>query len=93
MRRPKKIHLSLVSAFLSVQVGLDVIRKEACSFYRTISGVRLCWDLEEPKGPKGPKRARLSVCDCRQHVRVPSKKTKVLKGPPEIERTPDDALS
>ena len=33
--------------------GLDVIRKEAWSFYRTISGVRLCWELEEPKGPKG----------------------------------------
>ena len=29
-------------------------RKEAWSFYRTISGVRLCWELEEPKGPKGP---------------------------------------
>jgi hypothetical protein len=28
-----------------------VIRKEARSFYRTISGVRLCWELEEPKGP------------------------------------------
>ena len=34
-------------------VGLDVIRKEAWPFYRTISGVRLCWELEEPKGPKG----------------------------------------
>ena len=34
--------------------GSDVIRKEAWSFYRTISGVRLCWELEEPKGPKGP---------------------------------------
>ena len=33
--------------------GLDVIRKEAWSFYRTISGVRLCWELEEPEGPKG----------------------------------------
>jgi len=32
--------------------GPDVIRKEAWSFYRTISGVRLCWELEEPKGPK-----------------------------------------
>ena len=30
-----------------------MIRKEAWSFYRTISGVRLCWELEEPKGPKG----------------------------------------
>ena len=33
--------------------GLDVIREEAWPFYRTISGVRLCWELEEPKGPKG----------------------------------------
>jgi len=32
--------------------GLDVIRKEAWSFYRTSSGVRLCWEFEEPKGPK-----------------------------------------
>ena len=28
-------------------------RKEAWPFCRTISGVRLCWELEEPKGPKG----------------------------------------
>ena len=33
--------------------GLNVIRKEAWPFYRTISGVRLCWELEEPEGPKG----------------------------------------
>ena len=33
--------------------GLDVNRKEAWRFYRTCSGVRLCWELEEPKGPKG----------------------------------------
>jgi len=33
--------------------GPCVIRKEAWPFYRTISGVRLCWELEEPKGPKG----------------------------------------
>ena len=33
--------------------GPDVIRKKAWSFYRTISGVRLCWELEEPKGPEG----------------------------------------
>ena len=33
--------------------GPDVIRKEAWPFYRTISGVRLCWELEQPKGPKG----------------------------------------
>jgi hypothetical protein len=31
---------------------LDVIRKEARFFYRTISGVLLHWKLEEPKGPK-----------------------------------------
>jgi len=23
------------------------------AFLRTISGVRLCWELEEPQGPKG----------------------------------------
>ena len=33
--------------------GPDVIRKEAWPLYRTISGVRLCWELEEPKGFKG----------------------------------------
>ena len=33
--------------------GLDVIRKDAWHFYRKISGVRLCRELEEPKGPKG----------------------------------------
>ena len=30
-----------------------MIRKEAWPFYRTISGVRLYWVLEEPNGPKG----------------------------------------
>ena len=29
-----------------------MIRKEAWPFYRTISGVRLSWELEEPEGPK-----------------------------------------
>ena len=42
------------SAAILCAGGLDVIRKEAWSFYRTISGVRLCWELEEPGGPKGP---------------------------------------
>ena len=37
--------------------GLDVIRNEAWSFYRTISGVRLHWVVEEPTGPKGTARA------------------------------------
>ena len=29
-----------------------LIRKEAWLFCRTSSGVRLCWELEEPEGPK-----------------------------------------
>ena len=37
----------------AVQGGLDVIRKEAGLFCRTSSSVRLWWELEEPKGPKG----------------------------------------
>ena len=36
----------------------DVIRKEAWIFYRTVYGVRLCWELEEPKGPKRPRNIR-----------------------------------
>ena len=32
---------------------LDVIQKEAWPFYRTSSGVHLCWELEEPNGPTG----------------------------------------
>ena len=31
-----------------------MIRTKAWSFYRTSSGVRLCWELEDPKGPQGP---------------------------------------
>ena len=30
-------------------------------FYRTISGVRLCWELEEPEGPKGSRPADAAV--------------------------------
>jgi len=41
-----------------VEDSSDVIRKKAWPFYRTISGVRLCWELEEPKGSQGPKRLR-----------------------------------
>ena len=33
--------------------GADVIRKETWPFYGTISGVRLCWELEQPNGPEG----------------------------------------
>ena len=32
--------------------GLNVIRKEAWLFCRTSPGVRLCWELEEPRRPK-----------------------------------------
>ena len=35
-----------------VKRGLDVIQKEAWLFYRTSSGVRLCWELEEPLSPE-----------------------------------------
>ena len=31
-----------------------MIRTEAWPFYRTSFGVRLWWELEELKGPKGP---------------------------------------
>ena len=41
------------SAAILCAGGPDVIRKEAWSFHRTVSGVRLCCELEEPKGPEG----------------------------------------
>ena len=37
-----------------------MIQKEAWSFYRTISGVRLYWVLEKPKGSKGLNAHRLA---------------------------------
>ena len=39
----------------------SVIRKEAWLFCRASSGVRLYWELEQPKGPKGGARAT-SLC-------------------------------
>ena len=48
------------SAVILCTGGLDVIRKEACFAYRTISVVRLCWELEEPKGPEGVQKASLA---------------------------------
>ena len=48
--RPFEDTLLAGSAAILCTGGLDVIRKEAWSFYRAISGVRLCWELEEPKG-------------------------------------------
>jgi len=48
----KRAHLK-TDGPASLQAGPDplhdTIRKEAWSFYRTISGVRLSWELEEPK--------------------------------------------
>ena len=38
-----------------------MIRKEAWSFYRTISGVRLGWELEEPEEPTGLARTAPSM--------------------------------
>ena len=32
---------------------LDVIRKEAWPFYRMISSVRLCWEIEKSEGSQG----------------------------------------
>ena len=32
--------------------GADVIRKEAWPFYRTISRVRLCWELAQAERPE-----------------------------------------
>ena len=50
------IGTSTVSEFAreSIRKFLGYAGKEAWLFYRTSSGVRLCWELEEPKGPKGP---------------------------------------
>ena len=49
------------SAAILCTGGPDVIRNEAWSFYRTSSGVRLCWELEEPKGPKGPEPSKVQA--------------------------------
>ena len=53
-----KICLTALLAAPSIARGLDVIRKEARPVYRTSSGVRLCWELEEPKGPEGLKNPK-----------------------------------
>ena len=56
----------LGSAAILCTEGLDLIRKEAWSFYTKISGVCLSWELEEPKGPKGPPPTILGPsCNCR----------------------------
>ena len=40
--------------------GPDVTRKEAWPFYRTIFGVCLYWEFEEPQGPKGLPQTNVS---------------------------------
>ena len=54
--RPIENTLEPVAAILCTG-GPDVIRKKAWPFYKTISGVFLCWELKEPKGPKGSCKA------------------------------------
>ena len=49
---PSTAGFALPIAAILCTGGPDVIRKEAWCFHRTISGVRLCWELEEPKGCK-----------------------------------------
>jgi hypothetical protein len=53
--------------------GPDVIRKEAWPFYRKISGVRLCWELEEPQGPEGfPLGGQVRYCSVNCQREVPT---------------------
>ena len=40
------VRIRVVPEIIVVCRPRDVIRKEAWRFYRTISGVRLCWALE-----------------------------------------------
>ena len=37
--------------------AMNVIREESWLFCTTSSGVRLCWELEEPQGPNGESEA------------------------------------
>ena len=50
---PRCTHMQISAHGVVEQLHLDVIRKEAWLFCRTTSGVRLCWELEEPRGPEG----------------------------------------
>ena len=51
-----------------------MIRKEAWPFYTTISGVRLCWGLEEPNGPKGSLATRFP-CMHPRRASVPTRQS------------------
>ena len=54
IKRERERRLLLDSRFAILCTGgPDAIRKEAWSYYRTSSGVRLCWGLAESRGPKG----------------------------------------
>jgi len=57
---PSEDTLLAGSAAILCKGGLDVIRKEAWPFYRTIPGVCLYWELEEPNGPKGCVRRKIT---------------------------------
>jgi len=46
-------YLSHLGWLVVCAMCLNVIRKEAWIFCRTSSDVLLCWELEEPEGPKG----------------------------------------
>ena len=63
--------------------GPDVIRKEAWPFYRTVSGVRLCWELKEPKGPKGISALRpwTSNVRCCRTMFIEASKRMFIKAP------------
>jgi hypothetical protein len=50
----RQIRLSRISPSAAPPGCLNEIRKQAWILCRTSAGVRLCWELEEPKGPKGP---------------------------------------
>ena len=50
---------------------LNVIQKEAWLFCRTSSGDRLCWELEEPKGPKRTSQFRRGGHEVGRKGRVP----------------------
>ena len=55
----------------------DVIRKEAWPFYRTISGVRLCEELEKPEGHRSfSPRSCQNSGDKEQHLTAPLVRTR-----------------
>ena len=65
MRTPREIHSGRLTGSVQSTCAAERVSsaeearakmpssKEAWPFYKAISGVRLCWELEEPKGPQG----------------------------------------